>query len=409
VRSLVVRMRLEQALPTRTEQAGYDAEDLWIHSLAVSNAADCLAQRLPEVDRGLVSTLGLLHDIGKLAINSYFPNAAAQLHLAPADRPDESFLDRERRVLGADHAEIGALLAAHWKLPSDLVEAIRWHHAPLQAPQSLSESVRKATTLVHIANQISKYCYVYSEDMEIDIVAQEEFDQVGLPGPLPRLLNGRMRGAISRAIFFAEDSRTRTLGSIRRFVRLCDPAQAARIVELPHTRGRGEAVVREEDDADRYFGPEALSVDVASRRPGRVEQAWKGGSRVRFGGKATAVAMDALVAAVTAHQESLPLSEEARLPARFLARRLLPNLTEVAGGGEMVDVAQWLEAGRFTMAIRSDDLAFARRFATPMRSSAGRRVVEQELANVLNLRWFSEIRASSDGSTLVFVSHPNRR
>jgi len=64
VRSLVVRMRLEQILPTRGGQAGYDAEDLWIHSLAVAQAADCLAERIPGVDRGFVSTLGLLHDIG---------------------------------------------------------------------------------------------------------------------------------------------------------------------------------------------------------------------------------------------------------------------------------------------------------------------------------------------------------
>ena len=63
VRSLVVRMRLEQILPRGAGQAGYDAEDLWIHSLAVSYAADCLADRVSGVDRGLVATLGLLHPL----------------------------------------------------------------------------------------------------------------------------------------------------------------------------------------------------------------------------------------------------------------------------------------------------------------------------------------------------------
>ena len=46
-------------------------------------------------------------------------------------------------------------------------------------------------TLVHLANQVSKYCYVYSEDMEIDIIPDQLFQQVGLVGPLKRLLTGR--------------------------------------------------------------------------------------------------------------------------------------------------------------------------------------------------------------------------
>ena len=62
------------------------------------------------------------------------------------------------------------MLAVHWKLPADLVEAIRWHHAPQEAPAALPQTTRTATILVHAANQLAKYCYVYSEDMEIDIV-----------------------------------------------------------------------------------------------------------------------------------------------------------------------------------------------------------------------------------------------
>src|SRR5688572_29124102 len=213
VRSLVIRMRLDQVLPAPGGQAGYDAEDLWVHSLAVSYAADCLAQRArgtdgTAIDRGFVATLGLLHDIGKLVINSQFPASAALLKERDPNFAGESFLDRERRVLGADHAEIGAFLATHWKLPADLVEAIRWHHEPTAMPTAFPPGVRTAAALVHLANQLTKYCYVYSEDMEIDIVPDELFHDVGLPGPLPRLLCARTRGAISRAIYFADESAT---------------------------------------------------------------------------------------------------------------------------------------------------------------------------------------------------------
>ena len=33
-------------------------------------------------------------------------------------------------VLGTDHAEVGALILHRWSFPSDLVDAVRWHHNP---------------------------------------------------------------------------------------------------------------------------------------------------------------------------------------------------------------------------------------------------------------------------------------
>jgi putative nucleotidyltransferase with HDIG domain len=409
VRSLVIRMRLEQVLPARKGQFAYDQDDLWIHSLAVAHAADCLAEQVtgkaPHVDRGFVATLGLLHDIGKLAINSYFPDSAAALRTPDPEHLDESFLDRERRVLGADHAEIGAVLAEHWKLPSDLVEAIRWHHAPQDAPETLSPSVRAATTLVHLANQISKYCYVYSEDMEIDIVPDQVFQQVGLVGPLKRLMTGRMCRAISRAIFFADASRAQPLSAVRRFVRLFNANQAAVILRCPR---RYEPRVKFIDDGgNALFSMDCTVISPAHRRKGKSPgTSWKKDRQVRFMGRTTDGLVEELLDAVIGHQDTLPLLEDVRLPCKFLARRLLPNLLELAQG-ERVDVAQSLAGDRFVLAIRSPALAFARRFEPGAGGDAARRVLEREFANVINLRWLSQIRCSKSGDTLVFISHSN--
>ncbi len=107
LKSLVLRLRLDQMLKARTPEAMEDAEDLWVHALAVSYVADALAERVSNVDRGFVSTLGLLHDIGKLAIHSQFPDKAAALRAEAARNPDEGILARETRLLGADHAVLG--------------------------------------------------------------------------------------------------------------------------------------------------------------------------------------------------------------------------------------------------------------------------------------------------------------
>ena len=57
---------------------------------------------------------------------------------------------------------------------------------------------------------------------------------------------------------------------------------------------------------------------------------------------------------------------------------------------------------------REQHVTFSRRFGEDADRSACRRVLERELGNVLNLRWFSEIRVTTDGTTLLFAGHSAR-
>lgn len=403
VRSLVIRMRLQHVMPTRPGQAAYDAEDLWVHSLAVAYAAETLAARSPGVDQGFVSTLGLLHDIGKLAINSYFPASAEQIRTPSPDYAGESFLDRERRILGADHAEIGAMLAVHWKLPADLVEAIRWHHAPQDAPAEIGDGVRTATIVVHAANQLAKYCYIYSEDMEIDIVPDPLLRQAGLPGPLTRLLASPVRKAISRAIFFADETPgAQCLNAIRRFVRIKEhPAPPS---APPSTRAREPRVGWAQDDWEGQLLGEPFTVDCAPSSTMRLDRAIRSaGNCARLTSRCTAGGIERLLSSALAHQEQLPLSEEARLPAKFVLRRLLPNLSEIAAS-EKVEVIQSFDDGVLVTAVRSPALAFAHRFGPHVHRRAARHSLNGELANILNLRWFTRVLTPRDGGAIIFVN-----
>jgi putative nucleotidyltransferase with HDIG domain len=198
VRALVMRLQLGALLPARAATGAYDAEKLWMHSLAVAQVAEHLSTRVGKVDPQLASTIGLLHDIGKLAINSQFPDDVIRLR-QPGGPPDESFLARERRIFGADHAFIGAFLAARWGLPADLVDAIRLHHSPESALAALAPEVRRAILVAHVANQLVKYCHVYCEDMEIDIVPAAVLCALGLPEDLGDVIDSRVKQAIEQA------------------------------------------------------------------------------------------------------------------------------------------------------------------------------------------------------------------
>lgn len=198
VRALVLRMQMAKLIPP-SNAGGYDNEQLWVHSLAVGQVAAHLAKRTNFVETGLVSTIGVLHDIGKMAMNSLFPQKVTELFDRTGGPADESFLARERRLFGADHAFMGGVLAAQWKLPSELVDAIRLHHCACgPSLAGMSPELRRATQIVHIANQLVKYSCVYCADMEIDIISQELLIGLGLPPQLEDLLGQDVQRVIQR-------------------------------------------------------------------------------------------------------------------------------------------------------------------------------------------------------------------
>jgi hypothetical protein len=85
-------------------------------------------------------------------------------------------------------------------------------------------------------------------------------------------------------------------------------------------------------------------------------------------------------------------------------RHLLPNLSEIAAA-EPVDVL--LVHGERTLmtAVRCPALAFEKRFGPHVSPRTARHVLNAEMANVLNLRWFARVMTPQDGSTVFFISH----
>ena len=106
-----------------------DAVKLWQHSVAVGLTAKgvcVLAKRYGQAETAFLT--GLLHDIGKIALDTCFPEAYTTVLQKVA--AGAFFVDAEHEVLGMDHATAGSILAADWSFPQAIVEVIRDHHAP---------------------------------------------------------------------------------------------------------------------------------------------------------------------------------------------------------------------------------------------------------------------------------------
>jgi putative nucleotidyltransferase with HDIG domain len=101
-------------------------QPLWQHSLECALATKRLAwvYRYEAMDEAYL--VGLLHDIGKLVIQQFFPD---QFRLIQSgNNGGIECLQLEKEVLGLTHAEVAGKMARHWNFPETLVEAIAHHH-----------------------------------------------------------------------------------------------------------------------------------------------------------------------------------------------------------------------------------------------------------------------------------------
>ena len=123
-----------------------DALKLWQHSVAVGLTAKgvcILAKRHGQAETAFLT--GLLHDVGKIALDTCYPEEYTLVLQKVAD--GAFFVDAEHEVLGMDHAEAGSLLAADWSFPQVIVEVIRDHHDP-KADDFLPNLIHLADLLV---------------------------------------------------------------------------------------------------------------------------------------------------------------------------------------------------------------------------------------------------------------------
>ncbi|ADH84972.1 HDOD domain-containing protein [Desulfurivibrio alkaliphilus] len=149
--------------------------ELWEHSLGCAVVCNVLAKRLGVSDPEEVSTAGLIHDLGKVAIKMELPGESEQVSALVVSRQINRF-EAERELLGLDHAEVGGWLAKSWNLPAKLVEPISCHHDP-----SLAKAEPLAAAIVHFADIVIRGMgYGHGPDIWVPALAPRAWELLRL-------------------------------------------------------------------------------------------------------------------------------------------------------------------------------------------------------------------------------------
>lgn len=127
--------------------------EFWEHSFLCGLAAELLAGELRQSGVDYFAA-GLLHDIGKLVMNTTAPaGEPCDAHASQFSPLNMNTLRSEQECFGMNHDEVGERLAKRWKFPECLVAAVRHHHSPEDAAGygPFVTVVQLADLLAHLA------------------------------------------------------------------------------------------------------------------------------------------------------------------------------------------------------------------------------------------------------------------
>ncbi len=124
-----------------------------------------------------VYTSGLLHDIGYIMYDVYFPENFGKL-LKKSEETEYPVFYIEEQEGKFNHAKEGSNILEYWKLPIEIIHGIRSHHFPEEAPDNIKLIASVINVADYIANMIDFKCFQSKGKYIPSDFAWDKFDLV---------------------------------------------------------------------------------------------------------------------------------------------------------------------------------------------------------------------------------------
>ena len=151
-----------------------EMRELWKHSYKVGFYAYNLARTFRKKNEALddVFVGGILHDLGKIIVNSLHPDLLDKIKRFCIEKGISPKILEDFSV-GLNHAQVGGMIAEKWNFPEQLIESIRWHHEPFDS----DEKNRELVYIVYLANSVAN---LQSEKLSFDQIDSRILGHFGI-------------------------------------------------------------------------------------------------------------------------------------------------------------------------------------------------------------------------------------
>jgi len=111
--------------------------------------------------------------VGKIVMASAFPDHFNEIYFRRLDEPGD-VRQREREILGVDHAELGAMYLRKQRLPEVFVEIVQCHHFPQNARFHST-----VTSAVHVADLLVRHTKIGDSGNKTEVAFESWLESPG--------------------------------------------------------------------------------------------------------------------------------------------------------------------------------------------------------------------------------------
>lgn len=123
-----------QALSKKQKGYGLHEGAMWKHAVSSALISKEICKKINLGNRNIIFTAALLKDIGKTVLDRFVSDSFEKI-ITLVQKKGYSFRKAEKKVIGIDHGELGAMIATEWKFSSKMINIIRHHHLSDESQQ----------------------------------------------------------------------------------------------------------------------------------------------------------------------------------------------------------------------------------------------------------------------------------
>jgi diguanylate cyclase (GGDEF)-like protein len=139
---------------------GFDYEAFWSRSAATAVAMQLLGAATRAAPPAELFTVGLLANIGRLALAAIHPQAYGDLLVLSGGKFAAALTALEKHTFGYTHLEVAAAMMRDWGLPRLFADAVLFHEAPEAAEFEADSRGARLVRCMSLASRLADVCFL---------------------------------------------------------------------------------------------------------------------------------------------------------------------------------------------------------------------------------------------------------